>query len=98
MFYSLVSSSGWYVGALCDGCRRTEGLLSPTLIAKGYDLPTPKQKAALIGWNQVNDDEEKKAWHAVRVYGCQLYVPGSIQSGLTMSKKVGSSEGAASCL
>ena len=53
--------SDWHVGALPDRCRRTEGWLSPTLAAKGYDLPTHKQKAALIGFNQVNDDEKKEA-------------------------------------
>ena len=40
------------VGALPDGCRRTEGRLSPTPAAKGYKLPTLKQKAARIVWNQ----------------------------------------------
>ena len=52
--------SDWQIGALPDGCRRTEGRLSPTLAAKVFDLLTFKQKAALIGWNQVNDEEEKK--------------------------------------
>ena len=60
-------SSGWDVGDLPDGCRRTEGRLSPTLAVKRRQLPTPKQKAALIGWNQVINDEEKKAWRAGRV-------------------------------
>ena len=71
-----------HVRALSGGCRRTEGRLSPTLAAKRYDFP-------LIGWNQVNNDEEKKAWHAGRVYGCQLEVPGGYQSGLTMTQSLG---------
>ena len=65
-------SSGWDVGDLPDGCRRTEGRLKSTLAEKDCDLATPKQKTALIGWNQVNDDDEKKAWHARKVYGCHL--------------------------
>ena len=31
----------------------------------------------------MNDDEEKKGGQAGKVYGCQLKVPGGIQSGLT---------------
>ena len=31
----------------------------------------------------MNDDEEKNGGKAWRVYGCQLQVPGGIQSGLT---------------
>ena len=79
-----MSLSGWHVGALPNGCKRAEGRLSPTLAAKGFVLPTPKQKTAVIGWSKVNDEEEKKAWHAWRVYGCQ--VPGGIQSRLTITK------------
>jgi len=31
----------------------------------------------------VNDNEERNGGQAGRVYGCQLWVPGGIQSGLT---------------
>ena len=41
------------------------------------------KKEALSGLIQVNDDEERKGGQAGRVYGCQLKVPGGIQSGLT---------------
>ena len=75
--------SCWHVGALPDGCRRTEGQLSPTLAAKGYDFPTPEQEAAPIGWNQVNDDEGKKAWYAGKFYA---WYQGFIQSGFPVCK------------
>ena len=32
---------------------------------------------------EMNDDEERADGQAGRVYGCQIYVPGGIQSGLT---------------
>ena len=38
---------------------------------------------ALSGLIQVNDDEERNGGQAGRVYSCQLWVPGGIQSGLT---------------
>ena len=41
------------------------------------------KKKALIGLIQVNDDEERNGGQAGRVYGCQLWIPGGIQSGLT---------------
>ena len=41
------------------------------------------KKEALSELIQVNDDEERKDVKAGRVYGCQLQVPGGIQSGLT---------------
>ena len=31
----------------------------------------------------MNDEEERKGWQAGKVYGCQLWVPGGIQSRLT---------------
>ena len=36
---------------------------------------------------QVNEDEERNGGQAGRVYGCQLKVPGGIQSGLTDVKE-----------
>jgi len=57
-----------------DGCRRTEGRLSKTLLNK---------KEVLSGLIQVKDDEERKGGKADCVYGCRLKVPGGIQSGLT---------------
>ena len=41
------------------------------------------EKEALSGLIQVNDDGERNGEQAGRVYGCQLKVPGGIQSGLT---------------
>ena len=40
-------------------------------------------KEASSGLIQVNDDEERNGGQAGRVYGCQLQIPGGIQSGLT---------------
>ena len=55
-------------------------------------LPTPKQKAALIGRNQANDEEKKNAWLAAgesMVDSYRYLGPGGIQSGLTMTKRLG---------
>ena len=41
------------------------------------------RKGALNGMIQGKDDEERIGGQAGRVYGCQLQVPGGIQSGLT---------------
>ena len=42
-----------------------------------------QRKKLQVGLIQVNDDEESNGGQAGRVYGCQLYVPGGIQSGIT---------------
>ena len=45
-------------------------------------LSIQQEGSSLSGLIQVNDDEERKDGQAGRFYGCQLWGPGGIQSGL----------------
>jgi len=61
-----------------DGCRRTERRLSTTLAAKGCVLFTQEERS--FKWMTMKRGMVDKQGES---YGCQLYVPGGIQSGLT---------------
>ena len=79
------SETGWHVGALSDGSR-ADGRLSPTLAAKGYDISTPKPKAALMDGTKGMVMKTRKLITQGK-YGCQLQVPAGVSNpGLQWQK------------